>query len=97
MGSPMSTTIESRTVDGQCYLSAVDLVSLLRGRADEVEALATVLGDDLDGEQYTTAVAYHTVALELRDRADWLDIAVIAHLTDHPGDSPSPKTDTPGG
>lgn len=83
----MSTTIEARTIDGTVYLSAPDLVALLRGRADEVEQVALAMGDDLAAEQYEQAVAYHTTVEELRQRADWLDIAVIAHLTDQPGDS----------
>lgn len=84
----MTTTIESRTIDGVCYLSAPDLVTALRGRAHEVEALALAMGDDLTPEQYEQAVAYHTVVTELRERADWIDLACIDHLTDHPGDSP---------
>ena len=78
----MTTTIESRTVDGVVYLSAPDLTAALRGRADEIEAVAEAMGDDLTPEQHETAVAYHTTARELRERADWLDIAVIAHLSE---------------
>lgn len=78
----MSTTIEARTIDGTVYLSAPDLVALMRGRADEVEALALAMGDELTPEQYETAVAYHTTVGELRERADWIDIAVIAYLSE---------------
>lgn len=78
----MTTTIESRTVDGIVYLSAPDLIAALRGRADEIEALAQALGDDLTPEQHETATAYLTVAGELRERADWLDIAVISHVSE---------------
>lgn len=95
----MTTTIEARTIDGVVYLSAPDLVALLRGRADEVEQVALSMGDDLTAEQYEQAVAYHTTVEELRQRADWIDIAVITHLTDEPGDSPSVTEGdrTPGG
>ncbi|QLQ37977.1 hypothetical protein [Micromonospora robiginosa] len=85
----MTATIEARTIDGTVYLSAPDLVALLRGRANEVKAVALAMGDDLTPEQYETAVAYHTTVEELRQRADWIDLAVIAHLTDEPGDSPT--------
>lgn len=80
-------TIEARTIGGMCYLSAVDVATALRVRADEVEALALAMGDDLDAEQYETAVAYHTAVRELRERADWVDIAVIEHMSNQPGDS----------
>ncbi|WP_329013181.1 hypothetical protein OG271_03940 [Micromonospora rifamycinica] len=77
----MTTTIAARTIDGIVYLSAPDLAALMRGRADELEALALAMGDDLTPEQYETAVAYHTTVGELRERADWIDIAVIDYLS----------------
>ncbi|MFF0823045.1 hypothetical protein ACFYUR_22010 [Micromonospora haikouensis] len=81
----MGTTIEARTIDGTVYLSAPDLVALMRARADEVEAIALAMGDDLTPEQYETAVAYHTTVGELRERADWIDLAVIAYLSEPDG------------
>lgn len=82
-GHAMTTTIGSRTVDGAVYLKAQDVATALRGRADEIEAIA----EGLDAEQHETASAYLTVVTELRERADWIDIAVIDHLTECPGDS----------
>jgi hypothetical protein len=75
--------IESRTFDGAVYLKVQDVTTALRGRAEEIEVIAY----DLDVEQHETAGAYLTVVAELRERADWLDIAAIDHLTDRLGDS----------
>ena len=74
--------IESRTFDGTCWLASHDVARALRARADELDHAAAALGDDLDGEQWTDAVAYRTAARELRGRADALDFAVIAHVED---------------
>jgi hypothetical protein len=78
---------DTRTISGVTYLSSDDVADALRHRADECTEYALSLGDDLDDDGYLTSVAWHTVAAELHARADAIQFAVIAHLTDEPGDS----------
>lgn len=79
--------IDSRTIDGECFLSARDLTKGLRIRADEMEAQARELGEYLDDDAYIDCVAFHTVARELRTRADDVEFAVLIYMNADPGDT----------
>lgn len=83
----MAIEIGARTIDGVVYLDSSDVSAALRNRAAEIEAQALALGDDLTPEQYEVAVAYHSTAMELRQRADWVDVATIEHVTEQSSDS----------
>jgi len=68
--------IEGRVIDGRVFISVEDVCEALRVRANDFARAC----NDADDEE--TATAYRAVTEELRARADWLDIATIAHLSD---------------
>lgn len=83
-------TVDSRTIGGVCYLAAADVARGLRARADQLEAAkptSTELDELIRTEAHVHAVAYEAMIRELRQYADWIDLSVIEHLTEHPGDS----------
>jgi hypothetical protein len=65
--------------DGRVFFNAADVIRSLRSRADDFDRAAAELGEPLDGKAFTDVVAHHAVATELRARADWLDVATVAH------------------
>ena len=71
-----------RLDDGRAFFSVADVVRALQLRADDFDRAAVELGEPLDAEAFTSATAYRAVAAELRARADWLDVATVAHITD---------------
>ena len=70
-----------RLDDGRVFFNAADVIAALRLRADDFDRAAAELGEPL-GDAFTNAVAHHAVATELRARADWLDVATVAHLSE---------------
>lgn len=72
--------IESRTLDGQVFISVTDTAAALRARADDFDHAAEALGEPLVGDDFQVARVYRAVAMELGARADWLDVATISHL-----------------
>ncbi len=77
----MSTAIESRTIDGRIFVAADDLAAALRARADEYAAEVASFGDHPDYED--VGLGYRATAEELRQRADALDCAAIAHVSEN--------------
>ncbi len=71
----MSTTIESRTLDGRIFVAAEDVTAALRERAAEVDTSAEQAEPD-------TADAWRCTAEELRQRAEALDFAAIVHVSE---------------
>jgi hypothetical protein len=74
------STIESRTIDGRIFLAADDVTKALRDRADDFTDQAE-REDPSKDDAFVNAVAYHAVAQELRQRADWIDLAVLEHIS----------------
>lgn len=72
--------IESREVDGQIYLSAVDVTKALRQRADYYDTDVLADTDPAEADTlYELEAVYRFAAKELRERADAIDFATIAH------------------
>lgn len=74
--------IESKIAGGQTYIAVKDVAASLRERADDFDMRAELLGDELVNDDFRKAVVYRAVALELRARADWFDVAAVACLSD---------------
>jgi hypothetical protein len=74
--------IEGKVIGGQTYVAVKDVAASLRERAADFDSYAEALGEPLDGDKFRNAVAYRAVAMELRARADWLDVAAVAYVSD---------------
>jgi hypothetical protein len=74
--------IEGKTFAGQTYIAVKDVTAALRDRAADFDCFAKALGEPLIGEDFRKAVVYRGVAMELRGRADWFDVAAVAHLSE---------------
>jgi hypothetical protein len=73
--------IDGKVVGGQLYVPVKDVAAALRERADDFDGYAEALGEPLDGDDFRNAVVYRGVAMELRARADWLDVAAVAYVS----------------
>ncbi len=74
--------IESRTINGIVCLSAADVAAALRNRAGEIDAVVRQMYEEpVTPAGRETAIAYAAASLELRQRADWVDIATIEHVS----------------
>lgn len=71
--------IEARTIDGRVWLAADDVANGLRSRAEDyTTSEAAAAGGPL---QHDARDVHLTVAEELRQRADWIDIAAVSYLS----------------
>ena len=73
--------IDGKVIGGQLYVPAKDVVVALREQAADFDGWADALGEPLDGDDFQKAVVYRGVAMELRARADWLDVAAVSYVT----------------
>jgi len=73
--------IDGKVIGGQLYVSVKDVTAALRERADDFDGYAEALGEPLVGDDFRKAVVYRGVAMELRVRADWFDVAAVAYVS----------------
>jgi len=73
--------IDGKVIGGQLYVSVKDVAAALRERADDFDGYAEALGEPLVGDDFRKAVVYRGVAMELRARADWFDVAAVAYVS----------------
>lgn len=64
-----------RAPDGQAWISAVDLIEHLRARADRYADACNAAEVD------EHATAHRTVATEMRDQADRLDVEILGAIS----------------
>jgi hypothetical protein len=81
--------LKCRTIGGDVYVRQADLVAALRERAAECaeDGVAKIAKDPDDPDEVNLGIAWRMIGSELRERADELALAEIAHQTEHPGDS----------
>jgi hypothetical protein len=73
--------LDGKVIGGQLYVPVKDVAAALRERADDFDGYAEALVEPLAGADFRNAVVYRGVAMELRARADWFDVATVAYVT----------------